>query len=60
MTYLESYKKCKSEEELRKEVEHDCHVALLLGNNPDRLHKIFEAAETVADENNWFNPCMEV
>ena len=57
MTYLESYERCQSEEELYREVERDCHIALLLGNNPDRLSKIFDAAETVANSRDWFNPC---
>lgn len=59
MTYLEAYKKCQSEEELRKEVTKDCHIALFFGNNPDRLQQILSAARKVADEHNWFNPCME-
>lgn len=54
MTYLESYQKCQTEEELKKEVEHDYYVALLLGNNPDRMEKIRQAAQQVADDHGWF------
>ena len=54
MTYKESYEKCLTEQELQQEVEKDIYIAILLGNNPDRLEQIRKAAQEVADERNWF------
>ena len=54
MTYRESYEKCLTEQELQQEVEKDIHVAMFLGNNPDRLEQIRKTAQEVADERNWF------
>ena len=48
MTYKESYLKCNSLEEMRKEVVKDLAHAKL--TNPDRIKYITEAAEQAANE----------
>ena len=48
MTYEESYKKCKTLEELRCEVVNDLTIAKMI--NSDRIPVIKEAAEKVANE----------
>lgn len=47
MTYKESYMKCNTLEELRREVESDIKIAYII--NPDRLPIIKEVAEEVAN-----------
>lgn len=54
MTYLESYQKCITEDELMAEVQRDLAVAVILWNNQDRMDKIREAAQEVADQRGWF------
>ena len=48
MTYEESYRKCKTLEELRKEVVNDLAIAKMI--NDDRIPIIKKAAEKVANE----------
>lgn len=48
MTYEESYRKCKTLEELRKEVVEDLTIAKMINN--DRIPVIKKAAEKVANE----------
>lgn len=48
MTYEESYRKCKTLEELRKEVVSDLAIAKMI--NDDRIPVIKKAAEKVANE----------
>ena len=48
MTYEESYRKCKTLEELRKEVVSDLTIAKMI--NDDRIPVIKKAAEKVANE----------
>lgn len=49
MTYEESYRKCKTLEELRLEVVEDLTIAKMI--NDDRIPVIKKAAEKVANEN---------
>lgn len=49
MTYEESYRKCKTLEELRQEVVSDISTAMVIGND-DRLGRIKESAEKIANE----------
>lgn len=51
MTYLESYRQCKSEKELRAKVKNDVIYACII--NKDRLPRIEEALNTVANERGW-------
>lgn len=48
MTYEESYRKCKTLDELRKEVVNDLAIAIMI--NGDRIPVIKETAEKVANE----------
>ena len=48
MTYEESYRKCKTLEELKKEVVNDLAIAKMI--NDDRIPIIKKAAEKVANE----------
>lgn len=48
MTYEESYRKCKTLDELRKEVVRDLAIAKMI--NDDRIPVIKKAAEKVANE----------
>ena len=48
MTYEESYRKCKTLNELRKEVVNDLAIAKMI--NDDRIPIIKKAAEKVANE----------
>lgn len=48
MTYEESYRKCKTLDELRKEVVSDLTIAKMI--NGDRIPVIKEAADKVANE----------
>lgn len=48
MTYEESYRKCKTLNELRNEVVNDLVIAKMI--NDDRIPVIKEAAEKVANE----------
>lgn len=47
MTYKESYEKCKTLDELKREVESDIATAYMI--NPDRLEVIKKTAEEVAN-----------
>ena len=47
MTYKESYEKCETLEELKREVESDIATAYII--NPDRLEVIKKTAEEVAN-----------
>ena len=47
MTYKESYEKCETLEELKRELESDIATAYII--NPDRLEVIKKAAEEVAN-----------
>lgn len=49
MTYEESYKKCKTLENLRQEVISDLSIAMMY-NSQDRIKIIKESAEKVANE----------
>lgn len=49
MTYEESYRKCKTLEELRNEVSNDISTALVIGNT-DRIKIIKESAEKIVNE----------
>lgn len=49
MTYEESYRKCKTLEELRQEVVSDISTAMVIGND-DRLGRIKKSAEKIANE----------
>ena len=51
MTYLEAYRQCKSEKELRDKVKNDVIYAYII--NKDRLPHIEEAMTKVADERGW-------
>lgn len=51
MTYLEAYRQCKSEKELRAKVKNDVIYAYII--NKDRLPRIEEALNTVANERGW-------
>ena len=48
MTYKESYEKCKTLQELEKEVQNDISVAITIGNL-DRVKIIKQTAEEVAN-----------
>ena len=43
MTYYEAYSACKTEEEIKEKAIADTKVAILLGNNPDRIRAIENA-----------------
>jgi hypothetical protein len=43
MTYLESYRKCKTVEEIKRKVVLDTKVAIFFGANPDRIKAIEDA-----------------
>lgn len=51
MTYLESYQKCKTKEELAEKVKGDAVIAMLI--NPARIKPIEDALNKVADERGW-------
>lgn len=51
MTYLESYRQCKSQKELCEKVKNDVIYAYII--NKDRLPHIEEALNTVANERGW-------
>lgn len=48
MTYYESYKRCKTIDEIEKEVKSDIATAILI--NPDRIESIRKAAEIAMNE----------
>lgn len=48
MTYEESYMKCKTLEELEKEINSDLTIAIMYGST-DRIKKIKEIGEKVAN-----------
>jgi hypothetical protein len=48
MTYKECYEKCKTLQELKKEVQNDISVAIIIGNL-DRVKIIKQTAEEVAN-----------
>jgi len=51
MTYLESYLKCDTVEELVAEVKRDVITAMLI--NPDRVHSIEGALNEAVKEKGW-------
>lgn len=51
MTYKESYMKCNTPEELKKEVQSDMAIAIMI--NTDRIEIINEAVEEVCKEKGW-------
>lgn len=53
MTYLESYRKTTSLDELRTIAISDTKIAIFLGNNPDRIKAIEDAMNKVIEENGW-------
>lgn len=53
MTYLESYRKTTSLDELKTIVISDTKIAIFLGNNPDRIKAIEDAMNKVIEENGW-------
>ena len=50
MTYLEAYRQCKTEKELRAMIKRDVLYAMF---NKDRIPFIEKAMTTVADESGW-------
>lgn len=50
MTYLESYRKTTSLDELRTIAISDTKIAIFLGNNPDRIKAIEDAMNNVIEE----------
>lgn len=53
MTYLESYRKTTSLDELKTIAISDTKIAIFLGNNPDRIKAIEDAMNSVIEENGW-------
>lgn len=53
MTYYEKYSKLQSEEELKDWMKRDTYIAVVLGNNPDRIKAIEDAGNRVAKEKGW-------
>lgn len=51
MTYLESYRLCKTKEELVSKVNKDAHFAIIV--NHDRIPPIEKAMTIVAEERGW-------
>ena len=51
MTYKESYMKCNTLEELKKEVESDIAIAIIV--NPDRIKVINDTVNEVCKEKGW-------
>ena len=51
MTYLEAYRQCKSEKELKDKIKNDVIYAYFI--NKDRLPHIEEAMTIVANERGW-------
>ena len=51
MTYLEAYRQCKSEKELKDKIKKDVIYAYII--NKDRIPYIEEAMTTVANERGW-------
>ncbi len=43
MTYLESYRQCKTVEEIKQKAVQDTKVAIFIGNNLDRIKAIEDA-----------------
>ena len=50
MTYEESYRALSTSEEIKAKVKQDVKVAIFLGNNPDRIKAIENAANKVLME----------
>ena len=53
MTYYDKYSKLQTEEELKDWMRRDGYAAMILGNNPDRIRAIEDAANKVAEEKGW-------
>ena len=51
MTYLEAYRQCKSEKELKDKIKNDVIYAYII--NKDRLPHIENAMTIVANERGW-------
>ena len=50
MTYYETYSACQTEEEIKEMAIKDTRVAIVLGNNPDRIKAIENAMnKAIAD-----------
>ena len=50
MTYYETYSGCQTEEEIKEMVIKDTRIAIVLGNNPDRIKAIENAMnKAIAD-----------
>ena len=43
MTYIESYRQCKTVEEIKQKAVQDTKIAIFIGNNPDRIKAIEDA-----------------
>lgn len=50
MTYLESYRRCKTVEEIKKRAILDTKVAIFMGNNPDRIKAIEDAMNQAIED----------
>jgi hypothetical protein len=53
MTYKEAYSKARSLDHLKSMVKHDTIIAIVLGNNPDRIKAIEQAMNEITQERGW-------
>ena len=53
MKYIDTYKQCKSLDELKEMAVRDAKVAMVWGYNPDRIKAIEDAMNTVAQLRGW-------
>ena len=53
MTYYERYQTAQNKDDLSDMIKDDAIVAVFLGNNPDRIKSIEDAANKVARERGW-------
>ena len=54
MTYLEAYRQCKTVEEIKEMARRDATVAIMFGNNKDRLEAIEDATNQAIAERTEF------
>lgn len=52
MTYYEAYSACKTEDEIKAKAIDDTRVAIIFGNNPDRIKAIENAMNRAIAEKN--------
>lgn len=53
MTYYELFSKAENVDELKGMMKKESTIALVLGNNPDRIKAIEDAGNKVATERGW-------